>query len=654
MEWASTDNSDREDERELALDYFYGRRPLPPKGKELAQGMSSIVSTDVQDAIYAVCAEILPAFTGFSPVEFQPLNDQDEEQAGQETAAVNHTAQNSGLYMAIAAAVQDAMLRRAGIIKVSWEERSEIDYEEYDSIPMVMLPQLIDEHTRVVEGEIDEEQGTASGLLARHRVVSKPRIDPVPLDEFLISNQTTNPIIDEARFLAHRRPMTRSDLIELGLPVDWVNGLDKLEGSFVYTGRERTYRDYELKSADTATEYVQVCESYIRLDYDRDGIAELRRIITAGGDEGTDQLGLNEPWGEQPFAVGVGYLGIYSWEGVSLFDRLRMIQDVKTDLIRDMRNTAKRNFKQRMGAVENDANIDDVMTSQMGGVIRCKTPQGVFPVPEVQMPPTIFGLIEYLDRMRKDKGGGAIDAASAAQAISQGGDWSLERVQSAIEQLNAMVAKNLCETLMKPLYRKLHRLLRQYQTGLLMIPGSAGWVSTEPSKWSPRQDMVVSMGMSVGERTRRIASLNDIQATQANDVQMGQMGILVDYNALYQTRVDKARLAGLPNPEQYFLNPASPQAQQMLQQNAQQAQAQAQQQMQQQQEMLQFQYRLMTDIERVRNEGKVQQQLLQNQIAQLDAAIKLFSERVNLVKVEAEIDQEEARLEIDRLQRSKK
>ena len=632
---------------------------MPPQKEDCELGLSDVVSTDVQDAVYAVCAEMFPTFAGQSPVEFQASNEMDETRADQETRAVNKTANKAGVYMATAAAVQDAMLRRAGVVKVSWEERIEVRYDSSDGVPLDMLPQMLqpgeNEEIDLVEGDIDEMQGMASGVMRRRKTTSRPIIDAVPLDEFLISANVASPNVEEARFLAHQRPVSRSDLIELGLDPEVVLDLSPLTTSTMRSlRRARTMRDQQLRSSHESTDYIMAVEAYYKIDWDGDGIAERRRVITAGGAEGTEQLLLNEPWADQPFAVGIGYLGLYTWDGVSLYDRLKMVQDVKTSLIRDIRDTIRRNMRQRAGLVEGDANLNDWFDSKLGGGIRMKTPNGIVPIPEVQLPPTAFSLLEYLDTMRKDKGGGAIDATASAQVLGQGGDWSLERLMAATEQLNAMVAKNLIETLIKPIYRKLHRLLREHHPQPIDLPGTAGWQQTNPADWGDRDEMEPTMGMSVGERTQRIGALQAVLQHHAEDAQLGRTGMLTDPNGLYQARLDMARLAGLPSPEAYYVDPKSQQSQQAQQQAAQQAQQQAAQAQQEKQQMMQFQYSMMTDIEKVKAEAKLQAQQMAEQSKamqkQMEMMEKFFGHRKDLAIAQKDWDEAEAQRDVDVLQ----
>jgi hypothetical protein len=104
-----------------------------------------------------------------------------------------------------------------------------------------------------------------------------------------------------------------------------------------------------------------------------------------------------------------------------------------------------------------------------------------------------------------------------------------------------------------------------------------------------------------------------------------------------------ARMAGLPGPEQYYRDPASPEAQQARQAISQQEQQQQQMQHEMQIQQMQFQYSLLTDVEKVKGEFKAQSD-------QLKAMIDMFAQRVKLAEVEQKGDQTEAQQEIDRLQ----
>jgi hypothetical protein len=656
VEQAGEDQDERVQNQSDAVDYFYGRLPaLTPDDVEA--GMNGIVSTDVADAVEAVLAEITPAFTQSAPVEFVPLGQEDEAQADLETRAVNHVVNSSGGFMAITMAGKDALLRRAGIIKVWWEDIIDVQYNPIIDVPIDSMPQIMqegqDEAKELAEAEMDETTGMVNGMMRTYKKKGKPRISAVPRDEFLISSDALIPDADSARFVAHQRPVSRSYLIQLGFDVDEVNELKPCDISTneATTSRQRAAADWNQESPDKSTDQIMAVEAYYRVDMDGDGIAELRRVITAGGSDGVDELLKNEPWDQQPFCIGVPYIGIYSWDGVSLFDKLKSVQDVKTELLRDLLNASRRNVRQRVGVVEKMVNMDDMLTSVMGGVIRMKDVNAMVPVPNVEVPPQLFSVLDYMDRVRKDKGGGAIDTAAQVQALAGDTAHGLERMMSAAEQINAMVAKILAETMIKPLYLKTHNLLRQYMRNPLVVPGSTGWQTANPQQWTPRDSMVVALGMSVGERTRRTAALQMVLQTQITAVQAGKDGTMVTDQNLYNAVTDLVRMAGLPSPEQYFVSPASPESQQAAQQKQQAAQQQAQIAQQAAQAQLQVPVSMETikaqalvQSAQIRAQSASEVQGMKNEIDGLKAALQqitdTFNARIKLVELNATLDAE--------------
>jgi hypothetical protein len=657
VEQAGEDQDERIQNQSDAVDYFYGRLPaLTPEDVEA--GMNSIVSTDVADGVVAVLAEITPAFTQSAPVEFVPLGQEDEAQADLETRAVNHVVNSSGGFMAITMAGQDALLRRAGIIKVWWEDIIDVQYNPIIDVPIESMPQIMqegqDEAKELAEAEMDETTGAVNGMMRTYKKKGKPRISAVPRDEFLISSDALIPDADSARFVAHQRPVSRSYLIQLGFDPEEVNELKPCDVTIneATTARQRTAADWNQESPDKSTDQIMAVEAYYRVDMDGDGIAELRRVITAGGSDGTDELLKNEPWDQQPFCIGVPYLGVYSWDGVSLFDKLKSVQDVKTELLRDLLNASRRNVRQRVGVIEKMVNMDDVLTSVMGGVIRMKDVNAMVPVPNVEVPPQLFSVLDYMDKVRKDKGGGAIDTAAQVQALAGDTAHGLERMMSAAEQINALVAKILAETLIKPLYLKTHNLLRQYMRNPLVVPGSTGWQTANPQQWTPRDSMVVALGMSVGERTRRTAALQMVLQTQITAVQAGKDGTMVTDQNLYNAVTDLVRMAGLPSPEQYFVSPESPESQQAAQQKAQAAQQQAQIAQQAAQAQLQVPISMETikaqatiQSAQIRSESAAQIESMKAELESMKLAVqhieKTFSQRIDLVKLNSEYDQEQ-------------
>ncbi len=638
----------RESTRDVAAKYFYGELPAPPDDLRNV-GFADMVSTDVADGVQSVMAELIPTFTSY-PVQFQAIGPGDEVVADLESRAVHQSMMDAGGYLAIAQATMSILLDRAGVLKVYWDSRRVPRYQRFEGMPVEALPISDD----LLEADLDEETGLASGLMRTYEMVAGPKVDAVPLSEFLIAKDTLPGRMADSRYMGQRRTLLRGELVSMGFDEALVAELNAWED--------------QNQASHESIEQIMCVDSYYRIDADGDGIAELRRIITGGGTEGTDEILFDEPVNAAPFAVGLGYLGLWTWDGVSLFDKLKEVQDMKTGQLRDLSDLMHRASRQRVGAVEYDANIDDLQTSVRGGVVRCKTPQGVFPLQEVAVPMGAFELLGYMDKARRDKGGGAID--SAQQALQIGGESAhgVERIMSSIEQINSLVARTAAETLIKPAYALMHTVLRENMQQELQVPGSTGWESTNPGMWQPREKMVLTLGMSSAERQRRLVALGGVIAQQQTALQAGLAGQLVDLNGVYRALVDAGRMAELESPESYWIDPSTPEAQQAAQaqqEQEQQAQALEEQKVSQSMQIAQMQATALQQTQQIRNESAiaVQQmkdannlamQQLKNELDMMKAAMdhqaKMFAQRVNLVTTEATIDSADAQREIDAMQ----
>lgn len=118
------------EERADAMDYYLGdmRKDMPAQ-----DGRSRAVSTDVADTIEGLMPQLMDIFAGSDEVvRFEPVGPEDVAAAQQETDYVNHVfMQQNGGFMVLYSFIKDALLSKAGIVKVWWEEREEESRETY-------------------------------------------------------------------------------------------------------------------------------------------------------------------------------------------------------------------------------------------------------------------------------------------------------------------------------------------------------------------------------------------------------------------------------------------------------------------------------------------------------------------------------------------
>ena len=111
-----------------ALSYYMGS----PNGKEVA-GRSSVVSTDVADAIEWIMPQIMDQFTKNNEiVTFDPAGPEDENQAALETNITYDILmkENPG-FIILHQLVKDCLLQKNGITKTYFEEVSNVTVHPY-------------------------------------------------------------------------------------------------------------------------------------------------------------------------------------------------------------------------------------------------------------------------------------------------------------------------------------------------------------------------------------------------------------------------------------------------------------------------------------------------------------------------------------------
>ena len=285
-------------QREMAMKYYYGL----PFGNEV-DGRSQYVDSTVQDTIEWIKPSLMRVFaSGDEMVKFTPHGPEDVKMAEQATDYVNYvfTKDNPG-WEILYSWFTDALLSKNGIVKVWWDEYEEREREEYRRLTDIELTALVEnpavevlEHTEYSEGE--ELEVTAiyhDVVITRNSYSGRVKIENIPPSEFLISREAKN--IQDARFVCHRVLKTLSELKEMypdeDLDPESLGGSDEDLMAFSAERLERYQFDKSAEywegwgnpvhNEDGLTTY-WLHESYLKTDYDNDGITELRKVCTVG------------------------------------------------------------------------------------------------------------------------------------------------------------------------------------------------------------------------------------------------------------------------------------------------------------------------------------------------------------------------------------
>lgn len=599
----------------LALKYYQGKEPeqLDKAGCiDDEKGTADATSRDVADVIEATMAQIMPSFEGDAIFRFGAIGDSaeelkaDEQRAEQESEAVNWTlmSRNNG-YIGLQSLFRDALLMRMGIMKVATEEQTTVQSTEYEGLQPIEIAMLSAEpNTRIMQSG---DKIVANRYNTERRVV----VDPIPPEELKITGSWRSPFLDGIPFIAHHRIVRRGELIEMGYPPEIVETLPTESGETNQVTVERSIVPSEDQWFDEipGNEPVRLSECYIRVDYDGDGFSEQRKVVLGGH----DTLLENAPVHEQPFTMSVPILRSHRATGFSLFDRERDVQDVKTETLRQQIDNLRWCNMPDIDMVQSQANEADVLARRPGGVNRMTTPGAITRNMPLPVGDDALNFLGYMDKVRSERGGASLDLQSAQLQVAGDSAHGVERQVSSREMMATFLASTMVHTGVVPMVRKIHQEMRMNGGGQLSARsiGSGKAVVTNPDQWPEREEVYLVNAVTLGDRMRRQQALQGIIAGQQQMLERGQSGILTDLSGVYHAVVDAAKNANLVNPEQYFVDPQSQQAQQTMQQmQQQQAQQQAQQQ-QAQQMQIQQQSQLLLQLEQIKAQAAQQREQIQ-------------------------------------------
>lgn len=644
-------DTETSDERTKALEYYLRY----PYGNEV-EGRSQIVTGEVAEAVDGALPQLIRVFTTTEDiVYFEPKSQNDEESAKQATSYCNWVfyRENEGLII-LHNWFKDALLQKVGIVKAYWDAKEDVTKEKYRDLTEDELALLLSDGTlevvkqsvEMVDVGVDQMgmpiQAPLFSVTVKKVIKSgQVRVENIPPEEFLISKAARS--IEDSPFTAHRRLMTRSDLIAMGYDKDTVENLPSYDDLSFTQERIARFSQGEnpddSPSLDPAMQNVEVYECYIRIDEDDDGIAELRRIVYCGSeileDEETDNV---------PFHSICPIPIPHKFFGQSLADRTMDIQLIKSTVTRQMLDNLYLTNNARIGVVDGQVNIDDVLNATPGGVIRMKNAAAIVPIQVPSVTAQAFPMLEYMDNVQA-KRTGVNDAqqgldpdvlsnvtAAAVAAMVKSNSGKLE-----------LIARIFAETGVKSLFKGIMHLLGKYQDKEKIVRMNGKYVEFDPRTWANEYDVSVNVGLGSGDRDQKLTMLQMILAKQEQIIQSyGPSNPLVSIGQYRNTLAKFIESAGFKDANS-FMNEITPEMDAQFSQPQPPAP-----------DMQMEMTKMLADIEREKTQAKSQidnaKLDLERQQLQADYASKAVELQMKNQKETADIKIKEAQLAVQQLQ----
>lgn len=562
---------DVSEDRRRAMDYYLG----DPFGNE-QEGRSQVVSTDVQDTIETVMPDLLEIFAGGDEVvRFEPVGMEDEPFASQATDYCNHIWDKDNDGFGITHDwIKDALLQKNGVVKIYWDESEHQERETLQNINSLHLAELeADKEVEIVEYEerpVEDPQilpFAPDGIvhdatIIRTTTKGRVKVVPVPPEEFLIARRSVSLGPDDYAFACHKTRKTASDLLQMGYSQEVVESIPSHDDQDYNEERVSRFDDDEWPelddSLDPAMREIWLYECYLKVDYDGDGITEMRQVTVAGPGY---QLLENEAVDDHPFASLTPIRMPHKFFGRSLADLTSDIQLIKSTMQRQFLDHIY-NVNNNRTAVSDKVDLDDLLTNRPGGIVRVDTTGPdvaghILPLPPSTLGSVILPMLEYWDGIREMRTG--------VTRLNQGLDpESLNKTATGINQLLGrtqrrvlLIARVFAETGFKSAFKKILNLVVTHQKRARIIRLRNEWVEMNPQAWNTDMDVTITVGLGYGTKEQQVAMLDRVLQSQAGIVQMqgGANGPLITLDNVYHTYKKWLVANGLKDSEAHISDP---------------------------------------------------------------------------------------------------
>lgn len=602
--------SELQEQREAAINYYTQQ----PKGNLYPQGVSKVVTSDtmeIVDSYLAVISELM--LSNGKIAKFNPSDPSQTVAAGLASELTNHCifTKNNG-WVELNTWIKAALLFKNAVIRWKWENYYSTKVEEYENISILELDAILAEgdaeviEIRVGEG-VDPETGEeVYEYVSVRKEVDKSKVclENIPPESFMINRGATD--IESANFVGIQTEMTLSELREMGFDVadDIGEGVEANNFSFDYESSVRqAINEVEQNFHDdfmgVANREVIVTESWIRVDRDGDGVAELKRFITVG-----EEVLLEEYADSIPLASLNPIEIPYSFYGMSIADATKSATEIKTTITRGMIENVYLSNYGRTLADPNTVDFRALQSPEPHQIIPTNgSPMSsVHTLVPAQLAPSTFSLLEYMNTEKEMATGMTRAAQGVNEKLFDSGNSAgkIAMVEQASQKRISYVARRFAETGFKELCKGVYDLILDNSDSILR---DYSYYNITPESLIPLENLTVDIDVGA----------NSSANTQENMMMMAQQVMpmlyqspeskgIINPKAPFTIAKQLLESMGIDNWVDFIVDPETPQGQQQAQaamQEAQQGQEQAakEDQVEQQKIMLQLQ-KQMADIQK--------------------------------------------------------
>lgn len=566
----NSDEGEVTDVRQDAYDAYMGE----PYGNE-RDGYSKFVTREVLQAIEWALPALMRVFLGgVKAVEFRASGPEDVEQAAHETDAVNYWFfdgnPNKSGFIILYVFLKDLLMNPNAYMSITPVEEQERENQRLTGLTDDDLEEL---DARDADYAIDEERDEPDPMTGEavrvydvtvntQETVKRVEVDTLPGDKVIVDSRHHDLSLERCKAVIVREEVTLSDVREMGYNLD----LDDIRPSDddVWNDEEtnRLFYSDEEDDGDTADsedleadKAVVVHTCYMRVDWDGDGISELRRIVMAGV-----AIVDNEPWDEHAVIAGSALPVPHRHVGMGYAELVMDLQQLQTTLIRQLLdNIYGQNIQRKVwneaAMLSDGSTMDAILDGETENILVRGDPNTAYRPEEITpIVGEITGAIEALKELPQLRTGVApqlsLDPSVLEKSTMGAFVGALEQASQRLELLARLVA----ETVLKPAFLKIHSTCRKHFDKPQQIQIGGKWVTIDPRTWKKRSSMAVNVGLGFNNKQMMLMLLEKLLMMQREALPGG----LSDVRKIYATLQKFIEQANLGHASTYFVDPNTP------------------------------------------------------------------------------------------------
>ncbi|TNC10847.1 hypothetical protein FF100_22105 [Methylobacterium terricola] len=587
---------------------FYNAEPL---GDE-EDGRSQFVLSVVRDATNAILPSLHRVFMGSEhAVEFVPTNEAEVQMAKDATDAVNHIFWNKchGFSQVLEPAFQDALIRGAGVLYWWFEKKErvreftvkglteeemdlyvahdpddieivskeECECEDYatphqadplnpaedpavasavETVMSTIVPEMLAlDPTAQISIEIPKTYNFRIRRTTREPVAM---IKAIPPEQFIINRSATHE--GDSLCIGRRQVVTVSDLVSTGFDLDEI--LENCGTSPIYsvgpTNMEAEVRDPALlwgrydNSGDDSLRQVLYSELFVKIDRDQDGVAELWRVQTLGEHHYILHAEIYED-DEPPFALLCPFPTAHKALGESLAERLIDLQSIESRIWRNTLDSFASSIFPRMAVVEGQVNLDDVLSNEVGAVIRMRTPGAVQEIGHTFLGAQAMGLLQQLQQVKAERTG--VSAASQGldpEVLQSTTASAVAATTSAADQTAEIIARRFADGMKRAFSGLLRTICRHFDEPLDIRRSDGTTTQIDPRQINPDLLVSTNTGLGKGKDSDRLQMFANLLQYQQMIIQAVGPNGPVGPQEIRNTIASMMNIAGIKDVSKYI------------------------------------------------------------------------------------------------------